>query len=401
MRITTEPSALASARQIDLLQLAERYTQLKRVASTGGGEFAGPCPVCGGHDRFRVQPQARRWLCRHCTEGKWQDANALYRAIHRSSFAEAVSALAGDPLPPASAKPPANIEPVRAGPPNAEWQARAQAFVAEAQRELWSERGQRARAWLNARGLADETLRRWQIGFVTKPRWEPASDWGLNDRRVFIERGIVVPAQVGDSLWYLKIRRAAGEPKYIQIRGGLPALFMADTLREAQEACITEGEFDALLLWQCLQHAINPRWRALGVATLGSQSNRLNLGDWARYLYHLKHIVIMYDQDGHSDAGVAYWKEIAGRAHALRWQNIREGDKDLTDFHLSGGRLLDLASWAILQAEQANQPALPAVVTEFLSDIGFTVANISLESEGRYRVAVTRLPALAEVNVGE
>ena len=39
---------------------------LKRVASTGGGEFAGPCPFCGGHDRFRVQPANNIWLCRYC-----------------------------------------------------------------------------------------------------------------------------------------------------------------------------------------------------------------------------------------------------------------------------------------------------------------------------------------------
>jgi hypothetical protein len=30
----------------------------KKVASTGGGEFAGPCPFCrDGKDRFRVWPE--------------------------------------------------------------------------------------------------------------------------------------------------------------------------------------------------------------------------------------------------------------------------------------------------------------------------------------------------------
>ncbi len=63
--------------QVDLLALAGRHTALQRVAASGGGEWAGPCPFCGGQDRFHVQPQAEgggRWLCRGCTGGKWQDA---------------------------------------------------------------------------------------------------------------------------------------------------------------------------------------------------------------------------------------------------------------------------------------------------------------------------------------
>jgi hypothetical protein len=43
---------------------------LRRVASTSGGEFAGPCPLCGGQDRLRVWPSPpqgfpRAW-CRQC-----------------------------------------------------------------------------------------------------------------------------------------------------------------------------------------------------------------------------------------------------------------------------------------------------------------------------------------------
>ncbi len=60
------------ARDYDLLALTERYTTLSRVAASGGGEYAGPCPLCpggGGRDRFRVQPQRRRWLCRPSSPG--------------------------------------------------------------------------------------------------------------------------------------------------------------------------------------------------------------------------------------------------------------------------------------------------------------------------------------------
>ena len=56
-----------------ILELLERRLgqgRLKRMASTNGGEWAGPCPLCGGEDRFRVWPRPRdgkpgAW-CRQC-----------------------------------------------------------------------------------------------------------------------------------------------------------------------------------------------------------------------------------------------------------------------------------------------------------------------------------------------
>lgn len=392
-------SQIDTARGIDLLALAERYTSVKHVATSAGGEYAGPCPVCGGRDRFRVQPLAHRWLCRYCTQGKWQDAIALYQAVHRLTFAEAVEGLAGASLPDAPANLEPTIEPLSSGPPNAAWQMRAKICVAEAEHELWGEQGQRARAWLNARGLADGTLQRWHIGLVTSPRRERAPDWGLTGKAIYLDRGILIPALVADTVWYLKIRRATGEPKYVQVRGSRPALFMAETLSAANEACITEGEFDAMLLWQCLQQASNLRWHSLGVATLGSQSNRINLDDWARYLYHLKHIAILYDQDGQSETSMMYWRQIASRAHIVRWQGIHADEKDLTDFHLAGGRLLDLASWGIQQAEQAGWPPLPEAMTEFLNDIGAVVVRVTQEKAGLYRVRVEKSPLSVEHKV--
>ncbi len=369
-------SLIDQANNTDPLALAERYTTLKRK---GSKEYCGPCPVCKqGRDCFSVQPAARRWLCRKCTDGKWRDAIALYRGITGAEFAEAVTALTGA-LPPA---PPRRVEPEpqRSGPPDSKWQAQARALVSEAEAALWNDENARALYWLNARGLDDDTLRRWHVGYIVHDRRDQPQAWGLTPQKsndsIWIPRGILLPCIVNGAIWYLKIRRPAGEPKYTQVRGGHPALFMADTLPAAREACITEGEFDSMLLWQCLQHATNPRWRALGVATLGSKSNRLDLEHWARYLYHLRHLVIMYDQDGESETAKDYWQEIAGRAFVLRWQNIREGDKDLTDFHGSGGRLIDLASWGVMQAEYADPDPLPDYLNEFIADIGGQVTDL-------------------------
>ncbi len=62
--------------EVDLVELLERRGEqgsLKRRASTNGGEWAGPCPLCGGEDRFRVWPtppdgKPGAW-CRQCQAG--------------------------------------------------------------------------------------------------------------------------------------------------------------------------------------------------------------------------------------------------------------------------------------------------------------------------------------------
>ncbi len=50
----------------DILPVIEQETTLKKVGRTHGGEYAGPCPLCGGRDRFRVWPERGRFWCRGC-----------------------------------------------------------------------------------------------------------------------------------------------------------------------------------------------------------------------------------------------------------------------------------------------------------------------------------------------
>lgn len=68
----------------DLLALLSGHTQLRKKASTDGGEFAGPCPFCGGRDRFRVWPAEGRWWCRWCE--RKGDAIALVQQLHGVGF---------------------------------------------------------------------------------------------------------------------------------------------------------------------------------------------------------------------------------------------------------------------------------------------------------------------------
>src|SRR5660397_129690 len=66
----------------------------KPVGSTGGGEYAGPCPWCAGDDRFRVWPsqgEAGKYWCRGC--GRSGDAIQYLRDFRHMTFPEACSFL--------------------------------------------------------------------------------------------------------------------------------------------------------------------------------------------------------------------------------------------------------------------------------------------------------------------
>jgi hypothetical protein len=59
----------------------------------GVAERCGPCPVCGGTDRFSINVNKQVWNCRGCSTGG--DVIALVQHIDGGSFMEAVETLAG------------------------------------------------------------------------------------------------------------------------------------------------------------------------------------------------------------------------------------------------------------------------------------------------------------------
>ena len=79
------------AKQVDAFEVARRFVQLKRVTAV---EQAGPCPHCGGVDRFRINIKNGLWHCRGCDERG--DVIALEMLATGETFIEAVEALTGE-----------------------------------------------------------------------------------------------------------------------------------------------------------------------------------------------------------------------------------------------------------------------------------------------------------------
>lgn len=84
---------IARAKSVDVADLASGYSELRKHSTN---ELCGPCPLCGGHDRFVAHPD---WfLCRQC-HAKKGDAIELVQWVDSCGFREAVSRLTGDVLP--------------------------------------------------------------------------------------------------------------------------------------------------------------------------------------------------------------------------------------------------------------------------------------------------------------
>jgi DNA primase len=80
----------AEARSVRLeSEIARRGIKL----SAGIAERCGPCPVCGGTNRFSINVNKQVWNCRGCSTGG--DVIALVQHIDGGSFMEAVETLAG------------------------------------------------------------------------------------------------------------------------------------------------------------------------------------------------------------------------------------------------------------------------------------------------------------------
>ena len=90
-RVEPDPR-VEDARAIPIAEVAARLgadAGLKRV----GQELVGPCPECGGTDRFAIDPRKNLYNCRSCGGG---DGIALVRLVQRCEFPEALAFLAGE-----------------------------------------------------------------------------------------------------------------------------------------------------------------------------------------------------------------------------------------------------------------------------------------------------------------
>jgi len=334
----------------DLGELAARYTALRKVTAN---EQAGPCPKCGGKDRFHLNAAEGWFFCRQCHPQRG-DVIELVRWLEGASFVEACERLGAQTIPQGAPrrKPSPSVAytrpPVEAIAPGDTWQAKARAFVRWAESQLWQDPA--ALAYLRDRGLTDDTIRGAQLGYSPKSWLMDPGEWGQvpNDPgdRMIIPRGWVIPCEAGGQLWYVKIRRRAEDlqgdrPKYHAIRGSQKrgAIYGLDALAGHTDCVLCEGEFNALILRQALAGIA-------GVVSVGDAGNRPSAGALA-VLGTVKRWVLAFDPDKAGVQGATALADEYRRATiaALPWAD-RGAKYDLND---AAGDGEDLAAWLIPQ----------------------------------------------------
>ncbi len=222
----------------------------------------------------------------------------------------------------------------------AKWQQRGREFIKYAQDQLWQgDAGlQHGLDELFGRGLNAETILAWGLGY--NPEWisDDPWKWGISprgaDHKIWLGRGLVIPAWGENQLWNIKIRLFGkdgklilkGErlSKYLQVSGGKACLYGVDNLDGKAGLMLAESEFDALLAWQKGRDILD-------VASLGGAGKQL--GDrWIPYLLPYQHIFLAYDQDKAGQNGA---KKLATLSQRLVISPPPFGD--LIDFHREGG----------------------------------------------------------------
>lgn len=313
----------------DLLSVVGRDVALKRVATTRGGEWAGPCPFCGGADRFRVQPERGLWWCRQCSPDEhWQDIFAYVMRRDGVDFPEAAARLNGGTLSPTFKAARPIGKPDRAQP--ADWHGVALEAVTACEAALWADtpgaRG--ALDWLHKRGLTDDTLKAWRVGFNPKSQ-TIAGLW--------CESGVTLPYFAGDKLHAVNVRRPDSflrvhpqADKYKMIAGSKRVLFGVAHVAGLPDVMITEGEFDALLIWQEARDLCD-------VLTMGGAKS-MPAGTWLAYLVNGQRFIVATDNDGPGDEAAARWVELLG---SKAQRVIVPDGKDVTAYWQAGGNVRD------------------------------------------------------------
>lgn len=258
----------------DILALIQQESGLsfKKVAATHGGEYAGPCPWCGGNDRFLIWPQHKggRYWCRGCE--KKGDGIQFIRDMHGLTFGEACERLGitrgvyrrRQKMPVSTPERPF-FKPKKSEPPPELWMQKAATFLKYSREKLWTPEGRTALEFLHGKGLNDATIRKAGIGFNPSDLYRDRRGWGLpleinrpdgKPKLIWLPAGIVIPLalsteqkEAGETITRLRFRRFADTgPRYVICASSS----VAPLVLEADKSIFTivESELDAWLIWQ-------------------------------------------------------------------------------------------------------------------------------------------------------
>lgn len=335
--------------------------EMKRVGAKDGGEYHGPCPLCGGTDRFHVWPGQGlhgSWWCRGCDKGG--DAIQYLIDVEGMHYKDACKRLGVetndlDPLRLPAHKQPQQFAPAIAQAPAEKWATKAAAFVEQCHQALLDNHDKRQ--WLAERGISQAMAEKYRLGWNEKDYFRDRASWGLPEeiktetgkaKKLWLPAGLVIPWSIGGSTHRIRIRRDQGEPRYFVVPGSGRSPLISRN--DAGAYVVVESELDAILL----DHVAGD---LVGVIAQGNSTAKPDQATWQPLQRAIK-VLVALDTDDAGAKASRWWCDQLPTA--TRWPVV--GGKDPGEAYTAG---IDLRAWVLAglppaMQVQINQPAPPA-----------------------------------------
>lgn len=305
---------------MNVLDLAQRHVQLRKVATTKGGEWQGPCPGCGGDDRFHVWPENGKegegsYWCRQCE--KTGDAIQFLRDFEGLSFQEACARLGRD-LPTnhdlkTPKEPQRNIwQPEDKVDAPDLWKEKAWKFVTWAFDQIWDH--PEILTYLAKRGISEEIIRRfglgWNGGDKEKDVFRSRESWGLSKliskngkaKSLWLPIGLVISYIRGSEVQRIRIRRPdplSFGSRYYVVPGSSMETMMINP--DHPFFVVTEAELDAYML----AHRCEGLAGAIGLGSASTKPDKKTMA----LLKNAGHILLALDADSAGAKAINWWGE--------------------------------------------------------------------------------------------
>lgn len=317
----------------------------------GPHEFAGPCPQCGGEDRFIVwpgRPRGGAYLCRGCDQ-QGGDGIQFMRKYMGLTYAEACAAFGIEPKRTTTssfparrvhARPrpahPAQVAPVPPAPaalPCAEWMASAAAFLDDCQRGLDCIPAAVVEFCLR-RGITLDSAAAHGLGWNASDRYVPRAAWGLPDgkdkdgnplTKLLLPAGLIIATRRRAGVVGLTVRcldedrQTKGRAKYRQISGSANVPFVAGCA--GLPLILLESALDAALAVQ------EGKGQIAALAFMGS--TKPADADTDQFIKQAPLLLACPDNDA---GGLSAWQRWSA-AYPRAILTPAVGAKDLTDMH--------------------------------------------------------------------
>lgn len=362
----------AELKKFDIAAVIQR--DLGPAQAQHGVHLYWKCPFHDDHTpSLDVNRNLNRVFCNPC--GLALDPAGWVMKYSKVGFVAAAKQLLGEALPTVTVEP-AEAQPESA--PGPEWQKRAMAIVTYGMQQLSAHPA--AQRYLADRGLHALTLQTWKLGY--NPR-------GQRIAGLYVDPGILIPDLHAGEFWGIKIRLLPGHPirclacgvdlagpgacpscgkvaKYRGVRGNVGNLY--GRYQERRVVFLCEGEFDAMLAWQCADELG-------GVATTTAGAGKKWNTAWSQRLLDAEKVVVLYDMDGAGQRGAAKLAELGQRVHVAR---VPHG-KDVTEYAQAGGNIytwlrnvrneaLAAADPEQVRRQASNRSLPPALRADYYAD---------------------------------